>query len=273
LIVDHDNLSHFVRDSGEGTPVILIHGFPDTGDLWRNQVSALNAAGYRTIVPDMRGRGQTSQAAVVGDYGLISIVGDVIAILDALDIPKAHVVGHDWGSAVAWLVAALNPSRATSLTAISVGFPAASTASASLESHQKAWYRYMVQFPEAEEIFQRNDWRMLRLLLDGTADTDTYIQTLSQPGALTAGLNWYRANLNPASMLADRPPLPRVSAPTLGIWSDGDNYLTEAAMQSSGDFVDAEFRYERLEGVDHWIPTGAPDKLNELLLSHLSSTG
>src|SRR5689334_24343262 len=94
-----NGLQFHVRDEGSGTPVILLHGFPDTGDLWRNQVPELVKHGFRAIVPDLRGRGRTSKPPNVSDYRLSSIVRDVTDILDALGVQRAHVVGHDWGAA------------------------------------------------------------------------------------------------------------------------------------------------------------------------------
>jgi len=123
--IEVNGLELRVRDSGTGKPVIVLHGFPDTGELWRNQVPVLNAAGFRTIVPDMRGRGQSAKPEAVAEYALPLIVQDVTGILDALGIDRAHVVGHDWGAAVAWLVASFAPERVDRLVAISVGFPGA----------------------------------------------------------------------------------------------------------------------------------------------------
>ena len=268
-----NGLDFNIRDSGSGTPVIMLHGFPDTGDLWRNQVPVLNAAGFRTIVPDMRGRGQTQRPAEVADYALTNMVEDVTGILDALGIEKAHVVGHDWGAAVAWLVAALAPQRVDRLVAISVGFPGAS-GPPDLEALQKMWYRILIGFPEAEELFQRSDWYLLRQLFQGGGDSEAALAVLSEPGALTAGFNWYRANLPIGRIIAaagQAPRLPPVQASTLGIWSSEDVALTEKAMTESSKFVTGSWRYERLEGIGHWIPVDAPARLNELLLEFLAA--
>lgn len=274
--VTANGLEFHVRDSGSGQPVILLHGFPDTGELWRKQVPVLNAAGFRTIVPDMRGRGQSEKPPAVADYALRLIVPDVTGILDALGIEKAHVVGHDWGAAVAWLVAALAPDRVDRLVAISVGFPGAA-GPPDLEALQKMWYRILIQLPgTAEELFQRNDWYLMRTLLQGGGDAEQALVTLSEPGALTAGFNWYRANV-PLDRIVARPgqapQLPPVQAPTLGIWSSLDVALTERAMTESERFVTGGWRYERIEGVSHWIPLDAPERLNELLLEFLASEG
>jgi len=270
-LIEANGLQFYVRDEGSGTPVILLHGFPDTGDLWRKQVPALVQQGFRAIVPDMRGRGRSSKPDAVSDYRLSSIVRDVTGILDALRIERAHVVGHDWGAGVAWLVAALAPERVDRLVAISVGAPGAA-ARPTLEAFQKGWYRLLFLFEGvAEEVIQRDDWYLFRLFLAGAQDTDAYVKTLSEPGALTPALNWYRANL-PVQALFGRtggPQLPMVKADTLGIWSTGDLYLTEEAMTRSEQRVQGRWRYEQLGG-SHWVPIDQPDRLNRLLLEFLS---
>ena len=270
-LIEANGLQFYVRDEGSGTPVILLHGFPDTGDVWRKQVPALVQHGFRAIVPDMRGRGRSGKPEAVSDYRLSSIVRDVAGILDALRIERAHVVGHDWGAGVAWLVAALAPDRVDRLVAISVGAPGAA-ARPTLEAFQKGWYRLLFLFEGvAEEVIQRDDWYLFRMFLGGAQDTDAYVKTLSEPGALTPALNWYRANL-PVQALFGRsggPQLPMVKADTLGIWSTGDLYLTEEAMTRSEQRVQGRWRYERFEG-SHWVPLDEPDRLNRLLLEFLA---
>ncbi len=110
-------------DEGAGAPVVLLHGFPDTSYLWRHQVAALAGAGYRAIAPDLRGRGKSERPTQVEDYRLTTIVADVAAIMDALGVERAHVIGHDWGAATAWLVASLKPERVDRLIVASVGHP------------------------------------------------------------------------------------------------------------------------------------------------------
>ena len=270
-LIEANGLQFYVRDEGSGTPVILLHGFPDTGDVWRKQVPALVQHGFRAIVPDMRGRGRSGKPEAVSDYRLSSIVRDVAGILDVLRIERAHVVGHDWGAGVAWLVAALAPERVDRLVAISVGAPGAA-ARPTLEAFQKGWYRLLLLFEGvAEEVIQRDDWYLFRMFLGGAQDTDAYVKTLSEPGALTPALNWYRANL-PVQAIFGRsggPQLPMVKADTLGIWSTGDLYLTEEAMTRSEQRVQGHWRYERFEG-SHWVPLDEPDRLNRLLLEFLA---
>jgi pimeloyl-ACP methyl ester carboxylesterase len=254
----------------DGPPVLLVHGFPDSAYLWRHQIEALTDAGLRTIAPDMRGFGASDKPAAVEDYRLTHAVADLVAVLDALEIEQAKVVGHDWGAAVVWIFAALHPDRVERLVAMSVGHPAAQKRT--IADREKAWYQLLFQFEGvAEELVQRDDWKLFREWLRGDGDLDRYIGDLSRPGALTAGLSWYRANLHPARQLEPRPQLPPVRAPTLGIWSSGDNYLNEQPMLDSADRVDATFRYERVEGASHWMQLDATDRVNALLLEFLTS--
>ena len=270
--IEANGLGFEVSEEGAGTPVVLLHGFPDTSALWRHQVAALTGAGFRTIAPDMRGRGRSDKPPEVADYALTKIVGDVTGIMDELGVERAHVVGHDWGAAVAWLVAMLAPNRVDHLVAVSVGAPGAA-GPPTLEALQKSWYRILFLFDGvAEDLAQRNDWYLLREMLQGGGeDFNVYISNLSPPGALTAALNWYRANLPVDRIIAggSGPHLPPVTVPTMGVFGTGDLYLTEDAMVRSASKVTGPWRYERLEGVGHFIPLEEPDRLNQLLLDFL----
>jgi pimeloyl-ACP methyl ester carboxylesterase len=268
--IEANGLGFEVSEEGSGTPVVLLHGFPDTAVLWRHQVAALAGAGFRAIAPDMRGRGRSDRPPEVADYALTKIVADVTGIMDALGVQRAHVVGHDWGAAVAWLVAMLAPTRVDHLVAISVGAPGAA-GPPTLEALQKGWYRILFGMPGvAEDLIQRDDWYLMRLLLQGREDElATYIANLSPPGALTAALNWYRANVPAERLLGPPPNLPLVAAPTMGVFGTADVALTEDAMVKSASRVSGPWRYERLEGVGHFIPLDEPDRLNKLLLDFL----
>src|SRR5258708_17650105 len=138
--IEANGLTFEVLEEGAGTPVVPLHGFPDTSALWRHQVAALTGAGFRTIAPDMRGRGRSDRPPEVADYALTKIVGDVTGIMDALEIQRAHVVGHDWGAVVAWGVAMFAPHRVDHLVAISVGAPGAASPP-NLDALQKRRYR------------------------------------------------------------------------------------------------------------------------------------
>jgi pimeloyl-ACP methyl ester carboxylesterase len=269
-MIEANGLRFHVQDEGSGTPVVLLHGFPDTSRLWRRQVDALVRGGYRAIVPDMRGRGRSDRPADVADYRLALVAQDVTAIMDALGVHRAHVVGHDWGAAAAWLVASLTPDRVDRLVALSVGFPGAG-GRPDLEALQKGWYRLLFQFEVAEELVRRDGWYLLRVLLGSNRDLDECLRGLEEPAALTAALNWYRANVPVERLMPAAPAreLPPVQASTLGVWSTGDAFLTEQQMIRSADRVRGPWRYVRFESTSHWIPLDQPDRLNALLLEFL----
>jgi pimeloyl-ACP methyl ester carboxylesterase len=258
-----------VLDVGEGMPVVLLHGFPDSSHLWRRQLSALVDAELRVIAPDLRGFGESERPERVEDYALSRSVADVLAVLDSLEVERAHVVGHDFGAVVAWLFAAFAPERVERLVAMSVGHPNAAR-QRSIEQREKAWYQLFFQFEAAEELLVCDDWRLMRELLRGDGDLDRYLVDLSRPGALTAGLNWYRANLAPGQALAERPPVPAVAAPTLGLWSTGDNYLVEDGMVRSAEHVTGPWRYERVDDASHWLQLDQPERVSALLTEFLT---
>jgi pimeloyl-ACP methyl ester carboxylesterase len=261
-----DGVTLAVLDEGEGQPVLLLHGFPDSSALWRNQVSALVGAGYRAVAPDLRGFGESDRPQATEDYVIRRSFVDMIMLLDELEIERAHVVGHDFGAGLAWALAALAAERVERLVVLSVGHPN-TFRHPSIEQRRRFWYQLFFQFEGvAEELLTRDDWKLFREWTAGAPDRDRYLADLSRPGALVAGLNWYRANSSPYRELDDRPPFPSVSVPTLGIWSSGDEYLLEEGMLESPAHVTGPWRYERIDGASHWLQLDAPERVNELLL-------
>ena len=262
------DLSFAVQDEGEGPAVLLLHGFPDSHALWRNQVPALLDAGYRVIAPDLRGFGESAKPVGVDNYGILSIAGDVVGILDSLGVDRAHVVGHDWGAALAWAIAAFIPDRVDHLVALSVGHPSAFGA-VGFEQRQKSWYFLFFQFEDiAEQWLSADDFANMRAWAHHP-DMDQIAIDLARPGALTAALNWYRANVHPRTWLEPALVFPQVAAPTMGVWSSGDFALDERGMTGSQQFVDGTWRYERVDGAGHWMQLEAPDQVSALLLDFL----
>jgi pimeloyl-ACP methyl ester carboxylesterase len=264
--IPRDGVSLHVDDHGSGKPVLLLHGWPDSSYLWRNQIPFLVANGFRAIAPDQRGFGRSDRPEGVAAYSLLNAVADLVGILDALGIDKADIVAHDWGAAVAWITAAAYPNRVRRLVVLSVPHPVAPF---TLRQREMAWYMLFFQFEGiAEAWLQRDDWVLFREMLRGNGDIDRYISDLSRPDALKASLNWYRANVAPHLPESPRQ-LPPVEAPTLGIWSSNDHYLDGERMKMSGQFVKARWRYERIDDASHWIPLDAPHRLNRLLIEWL----
>jgi pimeloyl-ACP methyl ester carboxylesterase len=258
--MEADGLRLAVRVEGQGPAVLLLHGFPDTWKIWRHQIPVLVEHGFRVIAPDLRGFGDSDKPADVQEYRVGKSVSDMTKLLDTLEIDKAHVVGHDWGAGIAWAMALLAPERVDKLVVLSVGHPGVHP---TMEQREKSWYMLLFQFPEAEEILRRDDYALAREWASTHPEPDW------EHFDLTAGLNWYRANLHPSGEL-DRRSLPPARADTMGIWSDGDAFLIENGMKRSGEHVTGSWRYERLDGVGHWMTLDAPERVNALLLDFLA---
>jgi pimeloyl-ACP methyl ester carboxylesterase len=267
--VDVDGVGIQYEVTGQGPPVMLLHGFPDSGRLWRHQVPALAGAGFRVIVPDLRGYGRSDKPEAVEAYSMGLLATDVLAVLADLEIARAHVIGHDWGAALAWGLASLAPGSVDHLAVLSVGHPA--TFRRTYQQREKSWYMLLFQFPGvAERWLTDHDWANFRTWAHHP-DVDDVIAELQATGSLTPGLNWYRANVPPESWVAPPPVLPPVQAPVMGIWSTADIALTETQMTDSAKNVAGPWRYERLDGPGHWMQLEAPDQVNELLLDFLPS--
>lgn len=259
-------------DEGSGPAVVLLHGYPDSSRLWRKQIPELVDAGFRVVAPDLRGFGDSDKPPTVDDYTLTKLLSDVVGLMSACDIRRAHVVGHDWGATLAWMMASLMPRRVTSLTAISVGHPRVFH-HPSLEQRQRFWYVLLYQFEGvAEELIPFQNFRITREFFGDAVDIEHYIESFQKPDELRAGLNLYRANRNPAAELDPPPQLPLIEAPTLGIWSSGDRVMLEESMLQSAQYVTGPWEYQRIEGASHWVPLDAPREVSDSLIKFLRST-
>jgi pimeloyl-ACP methyl ester carboxylesterase len=268
--VESSGVTLDVQVEGEGRPVVLVHGFPDTKRLWSKQVPALVDAGFQVITYDQRGYGASDKPAEVEAYSIPFLAIDLTTILDHLGLEQAHLVGHDWGAAVVWATASLAPQRVDHLVAMSVGHPIA-FANSGMAQREKSWYTLLFQFaPQAEQ------W----LTIDGGAnflewchhpDFDAVFREYNDNGSLTPGLNYYRANLSPDAYVGPPLELPAIQAPTMGIWSSNDFALLEPQMADSSKYCANTWRYERIDGPDHWMQWEAPDQVNRLLVDFLPS--
>lgn len=185
-----------VTEEGTGDPVLLLHGFPDSARLYRHQIPVLVNAGFRVIAPDLRGFGNSDQPPEVAAYALPEVINDIVLLLDTLKLARVKLVSHDWGAAVGWGLAAYHPSRIERHAALSVGHLTALW-EAGLAQRRLAWY--MLVFMRqglAETLLTAHEWAFFRELFQHHPEMDTWIKDLSRPGALTAGLNWYRANVD-----------------------------------------------------------------------------
>ena len=265
-----------------GEPVILLHGFPEISHSWRRQLPALAAAGYHAVAPDLRGYGDSDRPPAVDDYLAPKLVGDIAGLIEALGHESAHIVGHDWGGGLAWGLAGNVPSAVRSLTILNapVGVVSARLRREDPAQRAKSWYMLLFQFPGvAETWLSADDFANLRAFVFDTAapgtfppeEREVFVTALRRDGALTAALNYYRANMPPASWLRDPPDPPPVVAPTMIIWGEADAYMDPVLLERSAATVTGPLRIERLAGVSHWVQQEAPDRVNELLIDFLGS--
>ena len=278
LHVDVGNLTFDVRADGprDGRPVFLLHGFPQTSASWAAVTPRLTEAGLRTYAPDQLGYSPGARPDEVEAYSTPNLAQVTADLMTALDVPRADVVGHDWGANVAWALAAWHPDRVRSLTAVSVPHPAAYTAAYRADPEQKersAYIRLFWQAGKAEEVLLADDARRLRRMLAGSEgetgvpaeSIDEYVAVLSAPGALTAALNWYRA-------MSPDPKVDPIEVPTTYVWSDGDVAIGRTAAEACVDHVNGDFRFVQLPGVTHWIPEQAPEELAAAILDRIAAT-
>ena len=266
--LEANGLSHYVVDVGNGPAVVLLHGFPDSADMWREQVPALVEAGYRVIAPDLRGFGDSDKPVGVENYVMFNAVADLRAILDTLDVGRASVVGHDFGAGVAWLFASAEPAVTERLVAVSVGHPGAFTR-ARFKQMQMSWYSFLFQYEQlAEDLLAKDGWSLFREWLASSPDLERSLSAMSDRAALTAGLSWYRANMTPQIWGIDVP-FPEIAVPTMGVWGSTDFALGEEQMTDSVQFLTGPWRYERFEGAGHWLALERPEEFNALLIDFL----
>lgn len=257
---------HFMA-AGDGPPVLLLHGFPDTHVTWRRQIPVLAEAGMQVIAPDLRGYGKTGMPPATSAYAISFLADDVLRLMDFLRIEKAAIVGHDWGGLIGWHLAMHAPDRVTRFAALSTGHPAA-IAGAGLPQLARFWYIVLFMTPVlAEKLIRANDWASLRQLTRNIEQQDLWRDALSPDGRLTAALNYYRANFRPGAPRNWKP----VDVPVMGVWSERDPALGEKQMADSARHCRAGFRFERLDNAGHWLQLSAADRLNPLLLDFLAT--
>jgi len=261
--VQIDGIRLNVQQRGDGPVALLLQGFPDSLQMWRAVAPRLQAAGFRVIAVDQRGYGASDAPVGRQHYGIDRLIADVAALPGALGVHEpVHVMGHDWGAVVAWCLAITRPELVRSAVAISVGHPR-EYALAGLEQKRKGLYTIGWQLPGlAERWLASNDWARMRHWLRQNPDSEACVRDLARPGRLTAGLNWYRANV--LSTLTRS--WPQCTVPMLGIWSSEDHCLTEDQMARSARRMAAPWRYERIEGAGHWVPLEQPERVAALAI-------
>lgn len=254
--------------------VLLLHGFPQTSHTYRHALPALANAGFYAVAPNQRGYSPGARPSVVAEYATPLLVQDALAIADALlaaaTQSRFHLVGHDWGGQLAWLLATQHPDRLLSLSVLSRPHPRAFSAALKNDAAQSERSRHHRGFddPDTANRLLADDARRLKRMLThqnvAEADAEAYIAPLREPAALDAALSWYRA--------ADRKAaaeLPNITVPTLYVWGDADATVGRTAAESTVSCVTAPYRFEVLTGAGHFLTDERPTDTTQLLCEHL----
>lgn len=262
-----------VTDAGpeDGTPVVLLHGFPERASCWREVSPLLHAQGFRTYAPDQRGYSAGARPRGRSSYVVEELVADVVALIEAIGGP-VHLVGHDWGANVGWSVAARHPELVRSWTAVSVPHPAAFVkAMKTTRQGLHSWYMGLFQLPFVVEGLAR--WtggpvdQGLRRTGMSRDEVARFRTEIVEHGALPGALGWYRA----LPLSRGRGMGGKVRVPTTLVWSTGDSAIVRPGVDWCERYVDAPYELVVLDGISHWIPTHAPEQLADAILARIAS--
>lgn len=259
----------FDNPNGEG--VILLHGFPETSIMWEPMLDRLAEAGYRVVAFDQRGYSPGARPFFVRSYNTARLTSDVMAVAGAVGFDRFHVVGHDFGGAIAWIVADRFPQGVLSLTALSMPHPEA--LSEALDDPDAQWlhssYILMHLMPLVPELvfgFDRAAYlRHLKWATHPPEQVEEYTQVFSEVGALRGALNWYRA-----FRFAPRDPLRKIRQPALFMWGNEDKAFSRLAAENTANHVEGPFRFHRLNA-GHFLMLDLPDRVTDEVLSHLKT--
>ena len=261
----------YVDEGERGAPAcLLLHGFPEDLTSWNDLAEALVGAGYRVIRPDQRGYSPRARPAAVADYRLAQTVADAAALMDHAGVDRAHVIGHDWGGAVAWGLAASRPERLLSLTVLSTPHPAAMSRSfVTSDQALRSWYMGLFQVPGLAERLLAPGGRLWAAMLHGLSGERRahYARRAEEPGALTAMLAWYRAM--PRDMREPSVRWRAIDVPTLYVWGGRDPALGAGAARLTSRYVRGPFTFVVLPRHGHWLPERATAEVWSALLPHL----
>jgi pimeloyl-ACP methyl ester carboxylesterase len=264
---------------GEGPLVILLHGFPECWYSWRHQIPVL-AERFKVVAPDMRGYNLSDKPSGVESYTMNKLTNDVAGVIEAFGCEKAHVIAHDWGGAVAWMFAVTYPDMLDRLVAMNCPHPAVFAKDLLSNPRQllRSWYMFFFQIPGLPEAaFRAFDYAQLRRAFTGWAidkaafsaeDLDELAKAASQPGALTGGINYYRAvfrGMKLSGMRAMATSFPRIKSPTMIIWAEEDRALGRELTYGLDPYFETPPVIHYIPNCSHWVQQEQPLLVNEYL--------
>lgn len=267
---------HYVT-AGDGPLVVLLHGFPEFWYSWRHQIPEL-AKKFKVVAVDLRGYGDSDKPPNINDYRTEEAAKDIAGLIRSLKYNKAHIVGHDFGGAVAWTLAKQMPEIVDRLAVLNCPHPALFQAALKSNFQQlaRSWYIFLFQLPYLpEQIFRLMPDAMIKKTLRGSAlkketfsdaDLKRYREEIEKPGSLTAALNYYRAALRAKKESGQK----LISAPTLLIWGEKDKALGKELTYGMEPLFSGPFKITYLPECSHWVNEEQPAVVNRLLLDFLT---
>lgn len=269
---------HYV-EAGAGSLVMLLHGFPEFWYSWRFQISALAEAGYHVVAPDLRGYNKSDKPPGRNQYHIDVLANDVAGFIRGMANQQATVVGHDWGGGIAWKVASAYPELVKRLIVLNAPHPAVFMREMrTLKQLQKSWYMFFFQIPYLPEIvFRAWNYALMdrafrqepvRQNAFSPQDIARYKAAISEPGALTSGINYYRANIRHFWNHPHWFTKP-ITQPTLIIWGEQDNYLSIRLLEGLDRWV-SDLQIERIPQASHWVQIDAHEQVNEFIIQFLN---
>jgi len=272
ISVNGINLNVVCTGKEDAPLIILLHGFPECWLSWKAQIKPLADAGYRVWAPDQRGYNLSDKPAGIDAYQIDKLAADVDGLRKAAGVEKFHLVGHDWGAAVAWWYALNYSDQLRSLTTINVPHPVVfkRTLSSNHKQLLKSWYMFFFQIPKLPEfLLSLGNFSRLAKGLKDSSTPDAFDQELinelksawGQPGAMTGMLNWYRAALRRPG----KPKQTKVTVPTRILWGEQDIALT-AQMASDSEAFCNDVKLTYYPEATHWLPHDLPDTVTTEIL-------
>jgi epoxide hydrolase 4 len=271
---------HYV-EAGSGPLVILLHGFPEFWYSWRHQLPVLAAAGFRVVAPDLRGYGESDKPPGVQAYQIERLTGDVLGLIHHLGYTAAHIVGHDWGGGIAWMMPMHHPAAVERLAILNAPHPAIFFQQIRKPWQLfKSWYIFFFQLPGLPEFLLRLGGfaSLMRTFRSQPVrpgaftpdDVERYRRAIARPGALTAAVNYYRAAFR-RNRGRVPPGMKPIAQPTLVIWGERDHYLDARLLEGMEAWA-TNLRVERLADASHWVQNDAPERVNRLLVEFLTGS-
>jgi pimeloyl-ACP methyl ester carboxylesterase len=275
--VSANGINFEVAAVGQGDRLALcLHGFPEHAYSWRYQMPLLARLGYRVWAPNLRGYGATDSPQEIPAYKTRTLVEDVAALIRSSGAKETLLMAHDWGGALAWSLAMLQPQLIQRLIVLNLPHPACFARELRRPVQiSKSWYMFFFQLPGLPEfLLGRRQGRATSELIRRTSRDrsrfsdevlEIYRQNATRPGGLTAMINWYRAAFrNGAFTRLRNQSLRKIAVPTLFLWGDADPALSIRTTRGTEDYV-TDLTFRVFPGVSHWIQQEAPEAVNAMI--------